>query len=459
MSNREPRLDAVDVQDDKIRGGLRRRMLAGYIVTGIFVFGIVGYAALVQIRGAVIAPGNIVVEGNIRRIQHQDGGSVAEILVRNGQKVAAGDLLVRMTETQARAELGVVMVQLYSQQVRAARLIAEREDQPSIKFPQPPTGGFEKDPGALMQAMSLSCSNLAECLNIENELFLARRRAREGEISQLRERANQIRQEIEGLTAQGGAIEAQAAVVRDELVGLEDLLKKGLTQLSRINPQRLNLAQLEGQAGEIKAQIARARGRISEIGVQIAQVDRQTLNEVTKDLREASERIADLHERRLAAEAKLRRIEVRAPISGTIHQMSVFTIGGVVAPAETLMQIVPEDEKLLIESRIDPAFRDQVSVGQTALVRFSSFDQRLTPELSGHVVFVSADLEQDQQRQVPPYFRARVELNAGEIEKLADQRITSGLPAEVHLQTRERTILSYLLKPLSDQIARTFRER
>jgi HlyD family secretion protein len=286
---------------------------------------------------------------------------------------------------------------------------------------------------------------------------LARRRAREGEISQLRERASQIRQEIEGLTAQGRAVEAQAAVVRDELVGLEDLLKKGLTQLSRINPQRLNLAQLEGQAGEIKAQIARARGRITEIGVQIAQVDRQTLNEVTKDLREASEKIADLHERRLAAEAKLRRIEVRAPIAGTVHQMSIFTIGGVVSPGETLMQIVPEDEKLLIESRIDPAFVDQVSVGQDALIRFSSFDQRLTPELAGRVVFVSADLEQDPQRQVPPYFRARVELNPGETAKLPDQRITSGLPAEVHLQTRERTILSYMLKPLTDQVARTFR--
>ena len=240
---------------------------------------------------------------------------------------------------------------------------------------------------------------------------------------------------------------------------LEALLKQGLTQLSRINPQRLNLAQLEGQAGELKAQAARARGRISEINVQIAQVDKQTLNEVTKDLREASEKIADLHERRLAALAKLARIELRAPIAGTVHQMNIFTIGGVVAPGETVMQIVPENEKLLVESRIEPAFIDQVSVGQEALVRFSTFDQRLTPELAGRVVFVSADLEQDQRAQAPPYFRSRVELDPGEVEKLVDQRIISGLPAEVHLQTRERTILSYFLKPITDQISRTFRER
>jgi HlyD family secretion protein len=455
----EPDKTLIDAQDAKVRSGLRQRLIAGYVITAIFVFGILGYAAVAQIRGAVIAPGNIVVEGNLRRIQHQDGGSVAAILVRNGQKVAAGDLLVRMNETQARAELGVVMVQLYSQQVRAARLVAERENLPAIKFPAPPEAGFERDPGALMQAMSLSCTNLAACLNIENDLFLARRRAREGEISQLRERVDQIGQEIEGLTAQASAVEAQAKVVRDELVGLEALLKQGLTQLSRINPQRLNLAQLEGQAGDLKAQIARARGRISEINVQIAQVDKQTLNEVTKDLREASEKIADLHERRLAALAKLARIEIRAPIAGTVHQMSIFTIGGVVAPGETVMQIVPEDEKLVVESRIDPAFIDQVSVGQDALVRFSTFDQRKTPELAGHVIFVSADLEQDQRGQTPPYFRSRVELNPGEVEKLDDQRITSGLPAEVHLQTRERTILSYFLKPITDQISRTFRER
>ena len=230
-------------------------------------------------------------------------------------------------------------------------------------------------------------------------------------------------------------------------------------QLSRINPQRLNLAQLEGQAGDIKAQIARARGRISEINVQIAQVTKTALNEVTKDLREASEKIADLHERRLAAEAKLQRIEIRAPIAGSIHQLSLFTIGGVLAPGESVMQIVPENEKLLVESRIDPAFIDQVGIGQDALIRFSSFDQRKTPELAGHVIFVSADLEQDQKQQIPPYFRARVELNSGEIEKLAEQRIISGLPAELHLQTRERTILSYFMKPLTDQIARTFRER
>jgi HlyD family secretion protein len=443
---KHPETKPLDAQDATVRRGLQRRLTAGYVVTAIFVLGIVGYASLVDIRGAVIAPGNMVVEGNIRRVQHQDGGSVAAILVRNGQKVSAGDLLVRMNETLARAELGVVMVQLYGQQVRAARLAAERDELPSIRFPAAPAEvGVEKDTAGI--------------INMENELFNARKRARDGEVSQLRERIDQIGQEIEGLTAQQKAVEGQASVVRDELTGLEALLKQGLTQLSRINPQRLTLAQLEGQAGDIKAQIARARGRISEVNVQIAQVGKQTLNEVARDLREASEKIADLQERRLAAEAKLQRIEIRAPIAGLIHQLSIFTIGGVVAPGETVMQIVPEDEKLLVESRIEPAFIDQVSVGQDALIRFSSFDQRKTPELTGRVVFVSADLEQDQQRQSAPYFRARVELKSGELEKLVDQRIISGLPAELHLQTRERTILSYLLKPLTDQISRTFRER
>jgi HlyD family secretion protein len=451
---------AVGARDATVQRGLKRRLLAGYVVTAIFLFGILGYAAVVQIRGAVIAPGNMVVEGNIRRIQHQDGGSVAAILVNNGQKVAAGDLLVRMNETQARAELAVVMVQLFSQQIRAARLVAERENQPAIRFPPPPVElAMVSDPQALMRAMSLSCSDLSNCLNIEKELFEARRLAKEGEIAQLRERVDQTRQEIEGLVAQQKSIEDQAVVVREEVAALEVLQKQGLTQLSRINPQKLNLARLEGQAGDMKSQIARARGKISELNVQIAQVSKQALNEVTQDLREASEKIADLHEKKLAAEAKLRRVEVRAPIAGTVHQMAVFTIGGVLSPAETMMQIVPENERLLVESRIDPAFIDQVSVGQDALIRFSSFDQRKTPELAGRLIFISADLEQDQSKQIPPHFRARAELKEGELQKLSDQRIISGLPAEMHVQTRERTILSYMMKPLTDQIARTFRER
>lgn len=451
---------SIDDRDEGVRRGMKRRLTAGYIVTAIFLVGILGYSAVVQIRGAVIAPGSMVVEGNIRRIQHQDGGSVAAILVSNGQKVKAGDLLVRMNETQARAELGVVMVQLFSQQVRAARLVAEREKQPVINFPAPPMElALVQDPTSLMRAMSLSCASLETCLNIEKELFEARRRSREGEIAQLRERIDQTRQEIEGLAAQQKAIEDQAVVTRDELTALEGLQKQGLTQLSRINPQRLSVARLEGQAGDMKAQIARARGRISELNVQIAQVDKQALNEITQDLREASEKIADLHERRQSAEAKLRRVEVRAPIGGTVHQMSVFTIGGVVASGETLMQIVPENERLLVESRIEPAFIDQVSIGQDALIRFSSFDQRKTPQLEGRLIFVSADLEQDEKKEHAPYFRARAELKDGEIQKLTDQRIISGLPAEMHLQTQQRTILSYLMKPLTDQIARTFRER
>jgi HlyD family secretion protein len=316
-----------------------------------------------------------------------------------------------------------------------------------------------QDPAALMRAMSLSCSSLTGCLNIEKELFDARRLSREGEIAQLRERIDQTKQEIEGLVAQQKSIEDQAVVVRDEVGALEGLQKQGLTQLSRINPIKLNLARLEGQAGDMKAQIARARGRISELNVQIAQVSKQALNEITQDLREASEKIADLHERKLAAEAKLQRIEIRAPIGGTIHQLNVFTIGGVLTAGDTLMQIVPENERLLVESRIDPAFIDQLSIGQDALIRFSSFDQRKTPELAGRLIFVSADLEQDPQKEKPPYFRARAELKEGEIGKLPDQRIISGLPAELHLQTQNRTILSYLMKPLTDQIARTFRER
>ncbi|RYE41598.1 MAG: biotin/lipoyl-binding protein, partial [Hyphomicrobiales bacterium] len=272
MSMSVPDKSAIDPREASVRSSLRKKLIAGYAVTALFLFGLLGYSAVAEIRGAVIAPGNLVVEGNIRRIQHQDGGSVSEIRVHNGQQVKAGDLLVRLNDTQPRAELGVVLVQLYGQQVRAARLAAERDDLKEVTFPSPfALQGFDTDSASMVA--------------VENALFVARRRARDGEIAQLKEKAEQTEQEIEGLNAQLRAVQAQSAVVRDELLGLEKLLTQGLTQLSRINPQRLNLAQLEGQAGDIKAQIARARGRISEIGVQIAQIGRQMLNEVSRDAR------------------------------------------------------------------------------------------------------------------------------------------------------------------------------
>lgn len=424
----------------------RRRLLMGYAASAFFAFGLVGYAATAEIRGAVIAQGNMVVEGNLRKVQHQDGGIVSAIHARNGQRVKAGDLLLRLDDTQRRAEFSQVAGQLMSQELRAARLEAERDNLPAIALPASVTSRLgEPDIRALV--------------NAETTVFEARRRSQRGEEAQLRERVVQTREEIVGLEAQHRSVLEQAVITEQELGNLQGLQKQGLTQISRVNPLRRSVVQLEGQAGDLMAQIARARGRISEIELQITQIEKQALNEATRDLRETRDKIADLVERRTSTEEKLRRTEIRAPIDAVVHQLAVFTIGGVVAPGEAVMQLVPEGEALLVEGRIEPSFIDQVVVGQGAVIRLSSLDSRTTPELSGKVTFVSADIEQDQRQPGVNYFRARVELNAGEAERLDGQKLMPGLPAEIHIQTKERTILSYFMKPFMDQIARAFRER
>jgi len=433
-------------QEAAILGTTRRRLMTGYAVSAFIAFGIVGYAANAEIRGAVITQGNMVVEGNLRKIQHQDGGTVHALHVRSGQRVSTGELLLKLEDTQRRAEFSQVVSQLTSHELRAARLEAERDNLAAIVFP-----ASVKSRLGEVEVLALA--------DAETTLFDARRRSQRGEEAQLRERAAQTREEIVGLEAQRRSVMEQASITKQELDDLQGLQRQGLTQVSRVNPLRRSFVQLEGQAGELTAQIARARGRISEIELQITQIDKQVLNEATRDLRETKDKIADLLERRTTTEEKLRRTEIRAPIDGVVHQLSVFTIGGVIAPGEAIMQLVPEGEKLLVESRIEPSFIDQVVLGQPAVVRLSSLDSRTTPELAGKVTFISADIEQDQRPPGASFFRARVELNVGEAERLESQKLIPGLPAEIHIQTKERTILSFFMRPFTDQIARAFRER
>lgn len=432
--------------EDAILGTTRGRLMTGYAVSAFIAFGIVGYAANAEIRGAVITQGNMVVEGNLRKIQHQDGGTVHALHVRSGQRVSPGELLLKLEDTQRRAEFSQVVSQLTSHELRAARLEAERDNLAAIVFP-----ASVKSRLGEVEVLALA--------DAETTLFDARRRSQRGEEAQLRERAAQTREEIVGLEAQRRSVMEQASITKQELDDLQGLQRQGLTQVSRVNPLRRSFVQLEGQAGELTAQIARARGRISEIELQITQIDKQVLNEATRDLRETRDKIADLLERRTTTEEKLRRTEIRAPIDGVVHQLSVFTIGGVIAPGEAIMQLVPEGEKLLVESRIEPSFIDQVVLGQPAVVRLSSLDSRTTPELAGKVTFISADIEQDQRPPGASFFRARVELNVGEAERLEGQKLIPGLPAEIHIQTKERTILSFFMRPFTDQIARAFRER
>lgn len=423
---------------------LRRYQLAGFAGLALLI-GVTGlWSAMASIQGAVIAPGTTVVETYLKRIQHRDGGIVADIAVKDGDRVEAGQVLVRLDETDTRAELSILQGTLDEIDAKRARLIAERDDQREVRFP------------ATLLARA-SEPRIAELLSGQRKLLSVQRAALDGRIEQLSERAGQLGQEITGLTAQYESKKEQTALVREELTNLKMLLKQGLVEASRVFALDRERARLEGEEGELVAKIAAARGRISETKLQIIQITDDARTRSLSDLREAEAKIGETDERLTAAKAKLARMEIRAPRAGVVHQLSVHTIGGVIAPGADIMAIVPELDELVIDTQVRPEDIDQVNLGQTAQVCFPAFDQRTTPEVNGEVVQVAADLSR-MSAESPPFYTVRIRLGPEQIKLLGVRKLKVGMPAEAFIQTRERSPLSYFLQPLTDQIAHTFRE-
>jgi HlyD family secretion protein len=297
----------------------------------------------------------------------------------------------------------------------------------------------------------------------EEKLFESRRTARAGQRSQLRERITQLNEEVRGLSAQLAAKESELELIGTELVGVADLYKKNLVSISRYMQLQRDQTRLQGERGQFIADIARARGKISETELQIIQVDQDFRTEVLKDLRDAQGKIAELKERVTAAEDQLKRVDLRAPQAGFVHQLAVHTVGGVIANGETIMQIVPRADELVVEAKVAPNDIDQVAVGAEAVVRVLAGNQRTTPVITGRLTRVSADLTREQQQNsaqpAQAYYTVRIVLPAEEVARLRDIHLLPGMPVEVFIQTHERSPLQYLLKPLQEQIARTFRER
>ncbi|MDQ8698206.1 HlyD family type I secretion periplasmic adaptor subunit [Hyphomicrobium sp. LHD-15] len=429
-----------------------------YIVFGIAVIatllgGLGVWAATADLAGAILASGSVVVDSSVKKVQHPTGGVIGAINVTEGQHVEAGDLLIRLDETVTRANLQMVVKLLDEISVRQARLKAEQDDRAEITYP--------KD---ILARQSETV--LAEIMASETALFKSRREAREGLRSQLRERIAQLREEIEGLTAQQNSRRQEHDFANAELEGLEQLEGKNLVSTPRITAARRSVAQLDGDIAQVMATTAQAKGKIAEIELQILQLDQDLKTEVGKELRDQQGRQAELSERRVAAEDQLKRIELRAPQSGTVHQLAVHTVGGVISPSEPVMLIVPNADRLVIDAKVAPQDIDQVRVGQIAHVRFSAFNQRTTPDMTATVSRVSADLMMDHARAANgapsegvPYYSVRLTLTADAQEKLGDLKLIPGMPAEVHIATGDRTALTYFSKPLTDQFARAFRER
>jgi HlyD family secretion protein len=426
----------------------------GYLMTGVFVMalllgGIGVWAHTAEISGAVMASGNIVVDSSVKKVQHPTGGVIGAIYVKDGQRVKAGETLVMLDETVLRANLKMVTKLLDETAVRQARLKAERDERAEIAF-DPDIISRKADPV------------LAETMDSETKLFTSRRNAREGLKSQLRERITQLREEVKGLEAQFSARSQELGYAKAELVGLDELDHKNLVSTPRLTAARRTVAQLEGDLAQVTASIAQSRGKIAEIELQILQIGQELQTEVGKDLRDQQGREAELSERRVAAEDQLTRTAIKAPQSGTVHQMSVHTIGGVINPSEPLMLIVPEADKLVIDAKVSPQDIDQLSLGQPAFVRFSAFNHRTTPEVTATVTRVSADLVVEPGARGAgeiAYYSVRLALTDDAKQKLAGLTLLPGMPVEVHIKTSERTALAYFAKPIADQFARAFRER
>ncbi len=416
-------------------------------LTFIAVFGgTLGFWSIATtMSSAVIGPGQFVVDGSVKKVQHPTGGVVSQLLVREGDQVSEGDLLIRLDETVTRANLQVISRQLDELVGRKARLEAERDGQREIEVP-PELSGRLADP------------EVTRIVAAERKLFQARRSAREGHGAQLAKRIVQLQNEGLGLRSQLEANAGEAQLIVEELKGVRELYAKQLIPLVRLNGLERQAVNLTGQKGQLTAAFAQTEGKISEIELQILQIGEELRAETQKELREVQGKIAELSERRVAADDQLKRVELRAPSSGKVHQLTVHTVGGVITAAEPAMVIVPTKEELIVEARVTPQDRDQLRLGQHVMVRVHTTNQRNTPQLNGTLTRIAADVSKEPNTPAP-FYGVWVSVASAELARLRNVSITAGMQADVFIEAGSRSPLNYLLRPLTDQMSRAFRER
>lgn len=422
---------------------VRNRVLVGAIAA-LSLFGAAGgLAAHAELSGAVVAAGQVQVDKDLRAVQHLDGGIIREIAVAKGDVIKEGELLFKLESTQTKAELQIIETQLTELIAKRVRLLAERD---GLEVMEVATGRYD---------ISLSDS---VAMKEETRLFSGNLTSRKNQKEQLTSSIQQLSHEVSGLQAQLDAYRSELDLVEKELKRVEDLRKKGLIEDSRVYATTRDRTRLLGEWRSAEASIARAMARSNELNVSLLSIDETARNEAQKQLTEIEPRISELEQRQRAVKDRLSRMEIRSPLAGTINEMTVNTIGGVITPAQKLLTIVPENSELQIEIRLMPGDIDQVFVGQHAKLRFSSFAVNQTPELKGAIEFVSPATTTDAATgQV--YYVAQVSIGKDEMTKLAGKKLLPGMPVEAFIQTESRTVLSYLAKPMTDQFSKAFREQ
>ncbi|XWN32259.1 MAG: HlyD family type I secretion periplasmic adaptor subunit [Devosia sp.] len=448
MNTQPPALRATPLSSARrarFSDSIRRYVMVGAITCGLLVFGVGGWAATAKLSSAVIAAGTVVVATNVKQVQHPDGGIVGEIKVKDGDDVEEGQLLIRLDETLVAANRSLLDGQIIALEARLARLEAERDDATDLTLP-PELASRADDP------------LVKQAIDSERKVLSARASTMTGQVDRLNERMKQLEQQIEGLDAQRDAKSGEIDLIDDELVLLEGLFERGRTTRDRIVNLKRNRLRLEGERGELISRASMAKGRINETQLEVLQIGIDQREKTFSEITEIKPEIANLKERRAAAEFQLKRMDIVAPEDGIVHNLDVHTVGGVVQPAQAIMQIVPDADALVIEAQIATVDVDQMSIGQDATVILSAFDYKTTPQLHGRVTFVSAEASRDEQTGVT-YYTVRVTLKEGELERLNDDLVLlPGMPAEVYISTGGQTVVSYLMRPLTEQIRRAWRE-
>ncbi|MBX4959587.1 HlyD family type I secretion periplasmic adaptor subunit [Rhizobium lentis] len=408
------------------------------------VCGIGGWAATTELSSAVIGEGVVVVDGDVKKIQHLTGGIVSELLVSENEHVSAGQVLIRLDGTATRAQLSIVESTLAQLYARRARLKAERIGAESFEVEE--------------NISDLTSSTAAQqLLDGERKLFDSRRSALIGMKSQLASRKDQLAEQIKGLVVQINATGDSLGLIEQELEAVDVLYKKGLVTLQRLNTLKRARADLQGNSGQEIAAKAEAEGKVIEIDRQSIQLDEDRRSEIAKDLTDVEAQIAENEERRGTALDQLRRLDITAPLSGRVHELSVHTVNGVIEAGQTLGLVVPENDDLTVEAKVATRDIDQVHVGQSVDVRFSAFDQRTTPDVQAVITSIAPDIVKDERTGIS-YYPLRVKPEAQSIAKLKSIKLYPGMPAEVFIKIADRTVISYLTKPLTDQMQHVFRE-
>ncbi len=418
----------------------------GLVAIAVLAIGFGGWAMKAPMSGAVVTAGSVVVSSDLRAVQHPDGGIVGAIHVKNGDRVQAGDVVLTLDDQLLSGSQALVDDRLVALEAQLVRLTAERDGLDDLVLSE--ELAYRKDEDKVDRALAT-----------QRAVMEARRLSQDGEVAALEEKIEQAEQEIVGLEAQREASEEEIKLIDSELEGLTQLFEKGLVPGTRVTTLQRQRSSLVGNSGGLTSQIAVARGRISETRIHILQLEKTFREQVMNEISSLEVELDGLKERRSAAALQLARVDLRAPADGIVHELGVHTVGGVVSPGETLMQIVPEDDGLVVTASVMPQDINNVALGQAASVMIGAFDQHVAPRLDGHVEFVSADLKTDQITGLP-YYEARVALSEEAVGLLSDRQLSllPGMPADVFIETGERTLFQYLLDPLSKQIRTTFRE-